>query len=223
MIQNLIRCERCDGNGYVKIYLDDFNLTSFMCESITLGNYMFISMISGGPFGIIYFILLRTKLPFFYFGIIFYFFGVFSLTILLYDESNRCLFFILIIIFSSLNTLLGYYIYSSNNIFIIILNIIHSFILGTSIIFNLILLYHKIKENYLNSIKCPLCNGNKFIYENIFNEMERCEYCYKDMGYKNPNYLTGRYFCEKCNGKGFKLKSNEIIIENDPSFYKLMV
>ena len=111
---------------------------------------------------------------------------------------------ILLFVLSYIHLKIGNYLFLSDRIIIIIINIIHCFIQGLCISLIILLIIDIINEIIFfdkHFFKCPLCKGKKFIDEKKFNKMERCKYCFNTCGYKNPVFFMPRFFCEKCEGK----------------------
>ena len=160
---------------------------------------------------------MKIALPFEFFGRIFYLFGGISILSILYfgdsfktfikreelpfrNITDKPLILFLIIILTILNSFLGKYLILSRNIFINLINIIYSIILGVCIIFMIFF----INEVITSKIKCPLCEETKYIDENYFRKMEKCKSC-NGYGYEQPKLFRAREFCKVCEGKGYIL------------------
>ena len=210
----MIKCERCNQSGKVPKCLRIGDTCDFMRA--------IMSFIIGGIISAVLYILLKLKLSFDFFGVIFYFLGALSILSILCQNSfsnvlreKETLFkniidlpilLILIIILSYFNTKLGRYLILSDKIIINLINIIYFIIQGTCIVFIIYII------NELRDIKtriiCPLCEGNKFIEERIFDKMKRCESCSKHCGYENGKSCQDIVeFCKKCKGKGYLIKN----------------
>ena len=226
MTQKKLECIRCHGKGdvrkYIMTFCSEFFLELwdvFVSSSLYFTLYLITSFIIGGILGFFYFILLKTTLPFNFFGVIFYFSGgisfVFIICIICFtyktlfkNRINLLILLILMLFFGYINIKIGRYLIGKKGIFYTIINLIYAFIQGGSIGFFFTFLI--LKKAYLDQIngrtKCPLCEGNKFISQKQFNELKRCENCSINCGYKNPTddgFFQKRYFCDNCKGIGY--------------------
>mgnify|MGYP002627445942 CR=1 FL=1 len=209
----MIKCVRCNGTGKVRKYL----LGCCSCYELIA---ILIAFIIGGIIGIISYILLIKKLLFNCFGTIFYFLGALSIfsiishnsfanvlkekEILFKNITDSPLVLILIIVLSYLNTKLGNYLILSDKILINLINIIYCILQGTCTVYMILIIEELISLK--TQIECPLCEGNKFIEEIIFRNMERCKICTDDVGYDRI-CTPRRGFCESCKGIGYKFKN----------------
>ena len=224
MVDTLLKCQRCNGEGNVKKYIiNDYLdclleiINSFISALLYFPLYCCFYGVIGLFLGPIYFILLKTCLPFNIFGNIFNFFGGICIcytiyNILLKDKNNNkalnIIIILIIIIISLISVIVFNYLYRKKGIFIL-LYLFYSSIQGGAIgLVSSYLFYKKemLEENN-NRIKCPLCMGNKKVSKYEFEKMERCKTCSKNCGYENSKnndfILHKRYFCKTCNGKGY--------------------
>ena len=212
----MLKCVRCNGTGKVRKNL----LGECKCEDLQVKINILISLVIGSIIGIISYILLIKKFSFDYFGTIFYFLGALSIFSIISHDSfmdvlreKEILFknikespvlLALILFLSFMNTKLGKCLISSDKTFINIINIIYSILQGASMLFMILIIFQILELKAL--VKCPLCEGNKFIEERIFNKMERCIRCSKDCGYGRKECTSKRGFCKECKGKGYNIK-----------------
>ena len=214
----MLECVRCKKTGKVRKYLSGKG----GCEGFEVLAFLVFSVVIGSIIGVISYILLIKKLSFDYFGRIFYFFGAFSICSFIFHDSfenvlkekeilfgniiNKPPVLIFIIFLSYINIKLGKRLILSDKIFVNLINIIYSILQGIFIVF-IILIIIEVSNNTAQ-IKCPLCQGNKFIEERIFMKMKRCKDCSQNCGYKNDNSsnccdCSHRGFCLPCLGKGY--------------------
>ena len=232
MSQKKIKCIRCNGKGNVRKYII-YGCPQFLIEiwdvitSTTLyfPLYLLASFIIGGIFGFFYFILLKNALTFNIFGISFYLLGgmsmCFILFILFFEYKtifrNRIIIFIILVLliyFGYQNMKLSRYLFNKKGFFNILLNLIYAFIQGgsTGFTFSYLILRKSMLEENNGRTQCPLCEGNKYISEKYFNEIQRCAKCKINCGYENPigiSLFQKRFFCKECHGLGYnKIKKD---------------
>ena len=226
MAVKTMKCTRCKGKGDVRKYIM-YGCSEYLLEiwdilvnsTLYFPLYLLASFIIGGILGFFYSILLRNILPFYIFGVTFYFFGGISLLFILCITliDYKILFkniiitpivVILLIFFGYMNVKIGRYIIFNKGGFNMIINLIYSFIQGGSVGFSFV--YLLLKTNFIDEIngrtKCPLCEGSKNISITKFNEMRRCQSCDMNCGYKNPigiSLFQKRHFCDNCKGVGY--------------------
>ena len=226
MVEKLIKCQRCKGLGNVRKYIiNDYLdcileiINAFISSLLYFPIYCTFYGIVGCFIGPIFFILLKTALPFYIFGNIFYFFGGLSIfytiyTIFLKNIKSNIIIYIVSIFISIINLVMGLFLYKKKGGIYLLINFIYSSINGGAIgLVSSYLFYKKdmLEENN-NRVKCPLCSGKKFLSQNDSEKLERCKNCSKNCGYENPKksdfFLHKRFFCKICNGKGYIFKNN---------------
>lgn len=221
-----LKCMRCKGKGDVRKYImtgcSEYFLEIWdvlVSSTLYFQLYLLASFIIGGILGIFYSILLKNTLPFNIFGVIFYFSGGMSIpfiALILFFEYktlfknriNTLTIIIMLLFLGYINVKSGRYFHFKKGVFNILINLIFSFIQGGSIGFTIVyLILRKDKLDEINGrTKCPLCEGNKYISHQQFNELKRCPICSLNCGYKNPlgsGFFQKRYFCSNCSGIGY--------------------
>ena len=226
MDENLIKCIRCNGKGKVRKYIlegcSEYLLgfwDAIVSSTLYFPLYLCASFILCGIFGFFYFILLKNTLPFYIFGVIFYFFGgmstPFVIFILLFNNKmifkNKIILYLLFIfltIFGYVNIKLGYYLFYKKGFFNTLINLIYAFIQGGSMgfFFTFLIFKKSMLDENDGKTKCPLCEGSKNISQKLFKELKPCQFCDINRGYENRKgipFFQKRYFCKTCNGIGF--------------------
>lgn len=226
MVEKLIKCKRCKGEGTVRKYIINECLdciieviSAFLSTLLFFPQYCIFYGIFGCFLGPIYFILLKTTLPFYIFGNIFFIFGGICFWFTIYfmffkdKKINIILIYIISIIICIINLILGNYLFYKKGGFFVLINMLCASVQGGAI--GLVCSYKYFSKEMLeegnNRIKCPLCGGNKHFSKYQIEKMERCKFCTKNCGYENPveNIIfQKRQFCKKCNGKGYFFKDN---------------
>ena len=228
MVEKLNKCERCKGEGSVRKYIiNDYLdciieiISAFISSLLYFPLYCTFYGIIGSILGPIYFILLKTCLPFYIFGNIFNVLGGICIaytiyTIFLKDKYKNLniVFIIIFVCMGLINAIICFYLYKKKGVLNFLLNLCYISIQGGAIgLVGSYLFYKKeMLEEGNNRIKCPLCNGNKYISKNQFEKLVRCNLCNKNLGYENPKnnefFFHKRFFCKKCSGKGYIFKNN---------------
>ena len=226
MVEKLIKCQRCKGEGTVRKYIINNYLdiileiiNAFISSLLYFPLYCTYFGIIGCFLGPIYYILLKTALYYFIFGNIFYICGGLCIYYIIYtiffkNIKNHIIIYGISSLITILNDIIGYYLYVKKEKILILINLIFASINGGSI--GLVGSYFFYKKEMLeesnNRVKCPLCSGNKFFNRDKNQQLERCKNCSKNCGYENPKdkdfFFHKRYFCKTCKGKGFFIKDN---------------
>ena len=226
MVVKLFKCERCKGEGNVRKYIINDCLdcifeiiNAFISSLLYFPLYCIFYGIIGLLLGPIYFILLKKALPFYFFGIIFYSFGGLCISYIIYqiiykEKKGNIIIYLIFGIISIINLIIGIFLYNKKGGIFILINLLFNSIQGGSIGVVCSYLFYKkemLEEND-GKLKCPLCQGNKYLSKYQFEKLERCKKCIKNCGYENPKIndfiFSRRYFCKNCNGKGYFLKDN---------------
>ena len=226
MVQKLYQCARCKGKGNVRRYIINDCLdcifeiiNAFISSLLYFPLYCIFYGVIGLLLGPIYYIILKNALSFYFFGITFYFLGglciSYIITHIIYkDKKGNIFIYIIFVIISIINIIFGSYLYNKKGGIYILINLLFNSIQGGCIgIVSSYLFYKKemLEENN-GRIKCPLCEGNKFFSKDKWEKLERCKNCFLYCGYENPKnndfFLSKKYFCKKCNGKGYFFKDN---------------
>ncbi len=226
MVEKLIKCQRCKGEGIVRKYIINNYLdcileiiNAFISSLLYFPLYCTFYGIIGCFLGPIYFILLKTALSYFIFGNIFYFFGGLCICYVIYtiffkNIKNHIIIYAISSFITIINTIIGYYLYIRKEKIFILIILLYSSINGGAI--GLVCSYFFFKKEMLeesnNRVKCPLCSGNKFLNKEQIEQLKRCKNCSKNCGYENPDdknfFFHKKYFCKNCKGKGFFIKDN---------------
>ena len=221
MVEKIIKCERCKGEGNFKKfiineYLDNIFeiLTAITSTFLFFPIYSLFYGIIGCLLGPVYFILLKNALPFYFFGIIFYLFGGICICFIIYflffkEKKNKIIIiYIISFIMTIINIKIGSLLFKKKGLICLLFNLFYCSVQGGAIgLVSAYLYYIKVLLNEANNrIKCPLCEGNKYISINQFEKFKRCKYCSKNCGYENIGdgfILKRRKFCKHCKGLGY--------------------
>jgi len=221
MVEKIIKCERCKGEGSVRKYIINEYLdcileilTAITSTLLFFPIYSLFYGIIGCILGPIYFILLKNALPFYIFGTIFYLFGgtciCYVIYFLFFKEKNIkiIIIYIISITLTIINIITGSFLFKKKGLIYILINLFFFSIQGGAIgLVSTYLYYSKdLLEEGNNRTKCPLCEGNKYISNNQFEKFKRCKYCSKNCGYENNGdgfILKRRKFCKNCKGLGY--------------------
>ena len=227
MVEKLIVCQRCKGKGDIRKYIiNDYLdcifeiINAFISSLLYFPIYCTFYGIMGCLISPIYFIVLKTALPFYIFGNIFYFLGGLSISYTIYtiffknNIKSNIITFIISIFICIINLVIGIFLFKKKGVVYILINFIYSAINGGAIgLVCSYLFYRKdMLEESNNRVKCPLCSGKKYFSKVMHEKLERCKNCSKNCGYENPKkndfFLHKRYFCKICNGRGYFFKEN---------------
>ena len=221
MVEKLIICERCKGEGSVRKYIINDSLDCILeiisAVTSTLLFFPIYSMfygIIGCLLGPVYFILLKNALPFYIFGNIFYLLGGICICYVIYflffkgKKVKIIITYIISIAMTIINIIIGSLLFKKKSFLYILINLFYSSIQGGAIgLVSAYLYYSKdLLEEGNNRVKCPLCEGNKYISKNQHEKYKRCNYCSKNKGYENCGdgfILQIRKFCKNCKGLGY--------------------
>ena len=221
MVEKIIKCERCKGEGSVRKFIINEYLdcileiiTAITSTLLFFPIYSLFYGIIGCLLGPVYFILLKNALSFYIFGIIFYLFGGISICYVIYflffkeKKVKEIIIYIASITMIIINIVIGSLLFKKKGFIYLLINLFYSSIQGGAIgLVSTYLYYGKdLLEEGNNRVKCPLCEGNKYISVNQFEKFKRCKYCSKNCGYENTGegfILKRKKFCKYCKGLGY--------------------